>query len=90
MDYIFLKESVMDEFILMVVGGFFRLLLFVAVECMYYRIFYYIGAIPVWAITRGRLPTKDPAELPKRDRRWYAVSGIVVCLLVAWAGSAVA
>lgn len=76
----------MDDAIVFVIGWFFRILYFVAVEGMFYQVFYYIGALPVWVCSGGRLPTKDPTDLPKKDRRWYGVIGAVFTIALGWYG----
>lgn len=62
---------------------FFRILAFVLFDAMWFGVFYYIGAFPVWVITRGRLPTRDIYDLPRRDRNWYGLLGVMVVTLLA-------
>jgi 4-amino-4-deoxy-L-arabinose transferase-like glycosyltransferase len=76
----------MDDVFVFIIGWFFRILYFVAIEGMFYQVFYYIGALPVWIITLGRLPTKAPTDLPKKDRRWYGLLGILLTVLMGWYG----
>lgn len=72
----------MDDFILPFFVNLFKWLgLFVIGGA--YELLYYIGALPVWIITGGRLPSKDPLKLPKKDRRWYALLGLLVLVILA-------
>jgi len=72
----------MDEILVFLLGGLLRLILFISVELFFYQIFYYIGAVPVWILSGGRLPTKDPTDLPKEDKKWYAIIGIATTLVL--------
>lgn len=72
----------MDEVIHVVFGGLLRLVGFIVLEAMFYRFFYYLGALPVWVATLGRLPTKDPSKLSRRNRILYAAIGITITALL--------
>lgn len=76
----------MDEVLHFVFGGLLRLFGLIVIEGMFYRFFYYLGALPVWGVTGGRLPTRDPSELSKRNRILYAIIGVfeTVLLIVGW------
>lgn len=59
---------------------FFRALWFVCFDLLWLGVFYYIGAIPVWMVSLGKLPSRWPSELPEEDRRWYALIGVLVTI----------
>lgn len=75
----------MEDFIHLALGWLLRAVVFIALEMLFLQVFYYIGALPVWVLTAGRLPTKDPMELSRRNRILYASIGLVATvLLVFW------
>lgn len=80
------EELMEDSLIVTILGWLLRAIFFLVVECLFYQAIYYIGAIPVWIISGRRLPSSDPTELPKKDRRWYALIGVVqiAAILFAW------
>lgn len=70
----------MEEVISTVAFGLFRLIVMIAFEGLFLRVFYYIGAIPVWVLSLGRYPTRDPRELNRTNRIIYAFIGIAVTI----------
>ena len=75
-----------DTLAVTIVGWILRAIFFLIVECLFYQAVYYIGAIPVWLLSGRKLPSRDPSELPKKDRRWYALIGVleIVALVLIW------
>lgn len=70
----------MEEVIGSGLGILLRVIGFIAIECMFYELFYYIGAVPVWIVTGGRLPTRAIHKLDRTNRTLYGVIGVMVSL----------
>jgi hypothetical protein len=73
----------MDDIILPLlrIAGY---ILWLSLDAMFYQIFYYIGVVPVWMLSLGKLPSAAPHKLSKTNRRIYGVIGFVFTLLLFW------
>lgn len=70
----------MDEILTAILGFVLRAILFIAVEGMFYQLFYYIGAVPIWIISGGRLPTRAIHKLSRTNRRLYGAIGLITTI----------
>jgi hypothetical protein len=57
---------------------------YVAFEGLFLGVFYYVGAMPVWVISLGRYPTRDPRELSRKNRVIYACIGVAFTGACGW------
>lgn len=72
----------MEELFGIILGGILRAIVFIGLEMLVYQVFYYVGAVPVWVVSAGRLPTRNPVDLPRRDRFSYGLIGILFTVLM--------
>jgi len=73
-------EEVVFGFLRFFGGLIFELLVYLFIEFGLYKLCYYIGVVPVYALTLGKKPCGRPWALKKKEREPYAVFGACVLL----------